>query len=223
MSAKTVLAIDQSTSGTKALLFDERGELLDRHDLPHEQKINSQGWVSHDPLEIYKNTIQAAAQLLEETGVDRKFIGALGISNQRETALVWDRDTGLPVADAVVWQCARAAGICARLEDRAAAIQERTGLTCPPTSQRLSGLGWCTNSSAGRSLPRITPTPPAPSCSTSTPSPGTRRSAAGLGWTQLCCPRCRPPTRESPRQPLTPSTPSWRSTVLPASWRKRPT
>ena len=132
MSGNTVLAIDQSTSGTKALLFDQEGTLLGRRDLPHEQKINSQGWVSHDPLEIYKNTIQAAAQLLEETGVDRESIGALGISNQRETALVWDRDTGLPVADAVVWQCARAAGICARLDDRAAAVQERTGLNLSP-------------------------------------------------------------------------------------------
>ena len=127
MSGKTVLAIDQSTSGTKALLFDQEGTLLGRRDLPHEQKINSQGWVSHDPLEIYKNTIQAAAQLLEETGVDRESIGALGISNQRETALVWDRDTGLPVADAVVWQCARAAGICARLDDRAAAVRSGRG------------------------------------------------------------------------------------------------
>ena len=70
MSGKTVLAIDQSTSGTKALLFDQEGTLLGRRDLPQEQKINSQGWVSHDPLEIYKNTIQATARLLEETGVD---------------------------------------------------------------------------------------------------------------------------------------------------------
>lgn len=132
MSGKTVLAIDQSTSGTKALLFDQEGTLLGRRDLPHEQKINSQGWVSHDPLEIYKNTIQATARLLEETGVDRESIGTLGISNQRETALIWDRDTGLPVADAVVWQCARAADTCQRLADRGGAIRERTGLNLSP-------------------------------------------------------------------------------------------
>ena len=117
-SLKTILAIDQSTSGTKALLFDGEGRLLGRHDLPHEQKINSQGWVSHDPMEIYRNTLETVRLLLEETGADRESIGAVGISNQRETALLWDRDTGLPVADAVVWQCARAAGICQRLADR---------------------------------------------------------------------------------------------------------
>lgn len=115
---KTILAIDQSTSGTKALLFDGEGQLLGRRDLPHEQKINSQGWVSHDPMEIYRNTLETVRLLLEETGADRESIGAVGISNQRETALLWDRDTGLPVADAVVWQCARAAGICQRLADR---------------------------------------------------------------------------------------------------------
>ena len=129
---KTILAIDQSTSGTKALLFDGEGRLLGRHDLPHEQKINSQGWVSHDPMEIYRNTLETVRLLLEETGADRESIGAVGISNQRETALLWDRDTGLPVADAVVWQCARAAGICQRLADRGEAIQERTGLNLSP-------------------------------------------------------------------------------------------
>lgn len=129
---KTILAIDQSTSGTKALLFDGEGQLLGRCDLPHEQKINSQGWVSHDPMEIYRNTLETVRLLLEETGADRESIGAVGISNQRETALLWDRDTGLPVADAVVWQCARAAGICQRLADRGEAIQERTGLNLSP-------------------------------------------------------------------------------------------
>lgn len=129
---KTILAIDQSTSGTKALLFDGEGRLLGRHDLPHQQKINSQGWVSHDPMEIYRNTLETVRLLLEETGADRESIGAVGISNQRETALLWDRATGLPVADAVVWQCARAAGICQRLADRGEAIQERTGLNLSP-------------------------------------------------------------------------------------------
>lgn len=129
---KTVLAIDQSTSGTKALLFDGEGRLLGRQDLPHEQKVSSQGWVSHDPLEIYRNTLETVRMLLEETGADRASIGAVGISNQRETALLWDRDTGLPVADAVVWQCARATDICQRLTEKAEAIQERTGLHLSP-------------------------------------------------------------------------------------------
>ena len=132
MSAKTVLAIDQSTSGTKALLFDEQGELLGRHDLPHQQKINSQGWVSHDPMEIYRNALAAMKALLEETAADPASIAALGISNQRETALVWDRDTGLPVADAVVWQCARAQGICDRIQNQGELVRQKTGLNLAP-------------------------------------------------------------------------------------------
>lgn len=132
MSAKTVLAIDQSTSGTKALLFDEQGELLGRHDLPHQQKINSQGWVSHDPMEIYRNALAAMKALLEETAADPASIAALGISNQRETALVWDRDTGLPVADAVVWQCARAQGICDRIQNQGELVRQKTGLNLSP-------------------------------------------------------------------------------------------
>lgn len=129
---KTILAIDQSTSGTKALLFDGEGGLLGRRDLPHRQKINSLGWVSHDPLEIYQNTLEAVRLLLEETGADPGDVQAVGISNQRETALLWDRETGLPVADAVVWQCARAADICRRLGDKGESIRQRTGLNLSP-------------------------------------------------------------------------------------------
>lgn len=132
MSGKTVLSIDQSTSGTKALLFDEQGELLGRYDLPHQQKINSRGWVSHDPMEIYRNALAAVKVLLEETAADPSSIAALGISNQRETALVWDQATGLPVADAVVWQCPRAQGICDRVKDQEESVRQKTGLNLSP-------------------------------------------------------------------------------------------
>lgn len=129
---KYVLAIDQSTSGTKALLLDGQGELLGREDLPHEQKINSRGWVSHDPMEIYRNTVAAARRVIEAQHVDPADIAAIGISNQRETALIWDRATGAPVADAVVWQCGRAQDICARLETHAEGIRKKTGLWLSP-------------------------------------------------------------------------------------------
>ena len=112
-----ILGIDQSTQGTKALLFDENGALLGRRDRRHAQKISREGWVSHDPMEIYRGTIDAVRALLDQTGVDGGAVAAVGISNQRETALLWDRDTGLPAADAVVWQCSRAAELCRRFED----------------------------------------------------------------------------------------------------------
>ncbi len=129
---KHILSIDQSTSGTKALLLDETGALAGRADLPHRQIINQQGWVSHDPMEIYQNTIMATRNLLNSTGADSTSIVAMSISNQRETALIWDRDTGKPVAGAVVWQCGRAQPICERLESHAETIRQKTGLRLSP-------------------------------------------------------------------------------------------
>lgn len=132
--ARYVLGIDQSTQGTKALLFDEEGTLLCRTDLPHEQIINDLGWVEHNPEEIYSNTIQVVKNLVEKAGIDKSEIAVLGISNQRETALVWDRETGKPVYNAVVWQCARGAKICERIaaQGHSAMVQERTGLQLSP-------------------------------------------------------------------------------------------
>ncbi|MDL2232667.1 glycerol kinase GlpK [Ruminococcaceae bacterium OttesenSCG-928-L11] len=127
-----ILAIDQSTSGTKALLFDGDGAIVRRRDFAHEQKINDRGWVSHDPEEIYRNTIKAARAVVEESGVERSAIVGIAISNQRETALAWDKATGRPLCDAVVWQCGRGQAICDRLADKAEAVQIKTGLPLSP-------------------------------------------------------------------------------------------
>ena len=129
---KYILAIDQSTSGTKALLFDESARLIGRSDLPHTQKISENGWVAHDPMEIWENTKGVVRAVVEKTGIDRGEIVGIGISNQRETALVWDRESGLPVYDAIVWQCARGAKICEGLSEYAEMIRERTGLRVSP-------------------------------------------------------------------------------------------
>ena len=129
---KYLLAIDQSTSGTKALLFDEAAQLIARSDLPHQQKISENGWVAHDPTEIWENTKSVVRMVVEKAGINKGDIVGLGISNQRETALVWDRETGLPVYDAIVWQCARGAKICEGLSDHAEMIRERTGLRLSP-------------------------------------------------------------------------------------------
>lgn len=110
-----VISVDQSTQGTKALLFDRDGKLMLRTDLPHRQIINEDGWVSHDLNEIYRNTVEAVKQLVERAGISDKEIAAFGISNQRETTAVWDRKTGEPRDLAIVWQCGRARGIVERL------------------------------------------------------------------------------------------------------------
>lgn len=131
---KYVLGIDQSTQGTKALLFDYEGTLLCRSDLPHKQYIDERGWVEHDPEEIYKNTVQTVKNLVEKAGIDKNEIAVLGISNQRETAMVWDRTTGKPIYNAVVWQCARGAAICEKIEKEGhgETIRSHTGLQLSP-------------------------------------------------------------------------------------------
>ena len=126
-----ILGIDQSTQGTKALLFDRQGALIARADLSHRQIIDNNGWVEHDPEEIYRNTIQTVKNVVEKAGIDKNLIAGAGISNQRETALAWKKD-GRPVYNAVVWQCARGEGICSRIADSAGMIRERTGLKLSP-------------------------------------------------------------------------------------------
>lgn len=132
--AEYVLSIDQSTQGTKALLFDEEGKLLFRTDLPHRQIVNENGWVEHDPEEIYNNTIEVVKRLIHLSGIDRNDICALGISNQRETAVIWDRVSGKPVYHAVVWQCARGASICETLSEHGfeKKVRSSTGLPLSP-------------------------------------------------------------------------------------------
>ena len=132
--SRYVLGIDQSTQGTKALLFDEEGTLICRTDLPHKQYINEKGWVEHDPEEIYANTLAVVKNLVEKAGINKNDLAVLGISNQRETALVWNRTTGKPVYNAVVWQCARGAQICEEIEKAGDAdmIRSHTGLQLSP-------------------------------------------------------------------------------------------
>ena len=124
-----ILGIDQSTQGTKALLFDDKGNLISRTDLPHRQIIDERGWVEHDPEEILKNTIHVVKDLVKKNGISKEQISGIGISNQRETAMVWDRESGRPIYNAVVWQCARGEQICRRIEEKGYAekIRQKPG------------------------------------------------------------------------------------------------
>ncbi len=128
-----ILSIDQSTSATKALLWDMNGKLISRKDIPHKQITNDQGWVEHDPTEIFRNTLESI-KLLDETD-----ISVLGISNQRETAVCWDRETGLPLYNAIVWQCARATDIVENIDGNM--VREKTGLQLSPYFSAAK-FGW---------------------------------------------------------------------------------
>jgi glycerol kinase len=134
MEKRYVIGIDQSTQGTKAVLLDETGSLLHNTAIPHRQIIHEQGWVEHDPDEIARNVISAVKQLIDESGIDKDKIAVAGIANQRETVVIWDKSTGRPLCNAIVWQCNRAAQICDRIEQAGHAefIRQRTGLKLSP-------------------------------------------------------------------------------------------
>lgn len=148
--SRYIISIDQSTQGTKALLFDESGALIRRTDLPHAQIIEGDGWVSHDGEEIFRNTIQTIKNVVAESGIDKSDVAGIGISNQRETSLIWDRATGKPLAHAVVWQCARATTLCEReiIQKHKEEIFKKTGLRLSPYFPAAK-LAWLLENVAG--------------------------------------------------------------------------
>jgi glycerol kinase len=127
---KTILALDQSTSATKALLFDQSGRVLDQESRPHEQHYPQPGWVEHDAEEIYQNALTVMQTLLARNTALRDSLVCLSITNQRETVVVFDRATGKPLRPAIVWQCRRGESICQRLSDAGhdARVHQLTGL-----------------------------------------------------------------------------------------------
>lgn len=140
---KYILGIDQSTQGTKAILVDEYGQMVAKADKAHAQLINDAGWISHSLEEIYENVLVVAKQVIQNAGIDKADVIALGISNQRETTALWNRKTGKPLADAIVWQCARAKEICERENIRkyAEKIKDSTGMNLSPYFP-ASKLAW---------------------------------------------------------------------------------
>ncbi len=130
--SRYILSVDQSTSTTKALLFDKEGNLVKRADVPHKQIINDLGWVEHDPQEILKNVFAAIRTVIEEAAIDPEHILALSLSNQRETSIAWDRTNGKAAYNAIVWQCGRAASLCKAKEAHAEGIKKKTGLNLSP-------------------------------------------------------------------------------------------
>ncbi len=129
---KAVLAIDQGTTGTTCLVIDERGEVRGRAYAELPQHFPTPGWVEHEPDEIWASVVHAGRHALAQAdGVD---VVAIGITNQRETVVVWDRATGEPIHRAIVWQDRRTAGRCRELRDqgREAFVRDRTGLVLDP-------------------------------------------------------------------------------------------
>ena len=133
-SKKYIIAIDQSTQGTKAMIIDNDGQVVAATNRPHKQIITAQGWVEHDPEEIAANLLSMVREMVTSSYVDKKAIVGVGVANQRETVAVWNRKTGKPVYNAIVWQCNRATAQCERIEKarKADFIRETTGLKLSP-------------------------------------------------------------------------------------------
>lgn len=127
---KVVLALDQGTTSSRAIVFGASGEILATAQKEFRQYFPRPGWVEHDADEIWTSQISVAHEALAKAGVTAKDVAAIGIANQRETAIVWDRSSGKPIANAIVWQDRRTADACTALEARglAATIQRKTGL-----------------------------------------------------------------------------------------------
>lgn len=129
-----VLALDQGTTGSTALVVDAEGTVRGRgyRELP--QYFPRPGWVEHDPEEIWQTQLTAAAEALAAAGVAPREVVAIGIANQRETTILWERGTGRPVHRAIVWQCRRTAPLCERMraDGLEPLVRERTGLVCDP-------------------------------------------------------------------------------------------
>ena len=125
-----LLALDQGTTSSRALLFDESGHIHGVQQQEIRQIFPRAGWVEHDPQEILQSQLAVARQVLHERGLDGHDVAAIGITNQRETCLLWDRRSGVPCSNALVWQDRRGAQLCEAVRARAAGplIAEKTGL-----------------------------------------------------------------------------------------------
>lgn len=127
---KYILALDQGTTSSRAILFDEKSRIAAMAAEEFSQIYPRPGWVEHNPEEIWSSQLQTALRVLAEAGLAWRDVAAIGITNQRETTILWDRKTGKPVANAIVWQCRRTADICRDLRQQGLAekITAKTGL-----------------------------------------------------------------------------------------------
>ena len=151
MAKKYVIALDQGTTSSRAVLIDRAGRMVDCVQRPFQQIFPQPGWVEHNPQEILYSQLGSLTELLQRHGLGTEDVAAIGIDNQRETTIVWDPTTGAPVMNAIVWQCRRTAGLVEELcGDPAIAerIREKTGLL-PDAYFSASKIRWILDNVAG--------------------------------------------------------------------------
>ena len=148
---KYIVALDQGTTSSRAVVFDEAANLIAAQNIEFEQLYPNPGWVEHRPSDILNSQVEALKAAVQKSGVDVKDIAAIGITNQRETTIVWDKASGKPIANAIVWQCRRTAPLVAEIcntEDICADVCARTGLH-PDAYFSASKIRWILDNVAG--------------------------------------------------------------------------
>jgi glycerol kinase len=150
MPRRFVLALDQGTTSSRAIVFDRRGRAVGAAQQEFEQRFPQPGWVEHDPAALWETTRRVALAAVAEANLTSADLAAIGVTNQRETTLLWERRTGRPLAPAIVWQDRRTAGLCARLKRRGLEplFRERTGLVLDPYFSGTK-LAWLLDSIPG--------------------------------------------------------------------------
>ena len=134
MAKKYILAIDQGTTSSRAILFDADFRMLGAAQEEFKQYFPKDGWVEHDPEEIWASTLGSCKEVLKKNSISAEHVEAIGITNQRETTIIWDKDTGRPIYNAIVWQDRRTASVCEDLkgEGLESLVNEKTGLVLDP-------------------------------------------------------------------------------------------
>ena len=134
MKERYILALDQGTTTSRAILFNKSGVIIGLRQIPFKQIFPRPGWVEHDPEEIWATQLTAARAAIEAAQIESDQIAAMGITNQRETTVLWERATGKPVYNAIVWQCRRSADLCDELRALGLSdiVREKTGLVIDP-------------------------------------------------------------------------------------------
>ena len=130
--SKKIISIDQGTTSSRAVIFSDKGELIGFEQLEFKQFFPNDGWVEHDPEEIWLSVVEVLNLSIKRFNLSASDIASIGITNQRETVVIWDKKTGKPIYNAIVWQDRRTSDFCDSLKDSQDLIQQKTGLTMDP-------------------------------------------------------------------------------------------
>ena len=139
-----ILSIDQGTTSSRAIIFDRDGRVMGKGQHEFKQILPQPGFVEHDPFDILSSQLAAIRDAFASSEVGQEEILSIGITNQRETTIVWERASGKPVYNAIVWQCRRTAGICEDIKARETSLSRKRGLSSMRISARQSLNGYLT-------------------------------------------------------------------------------